>query len=40
MPYHIGRESWHGYDTKTAWFWQAPKPRREIGTGPGSKKLQ
>ena len=22
MPYHIGREQWHGYDTKSAWFWQ------------------
>lgn len=39
MPYHLGRETWHGYDTKAAWFWQAPKPRREIGTGPAAKKL-
>lgn len=22
MPYHLGRETWHSYDTKTAWFWQ------------------
>lgn len=21
MPYHIGRETWHAYDTKKAWFW-------------------
>ncbi len=21
MPYHIGREAWHQYDTKQAWFW-------------------
>jgi hypothetical protein len=25
-PYHIGREPWHSYDTKKAWFWgAAPK---------------
>lgn len=24
MPYHIGRETWHAYDTKNAWFWKAP----------------
>lgn len=37
MPYHLGTESWHPYDTKTAWFWQSAKPRREIGTGSGKK---
>jgi hypothetical protein len=21
MPYHIGRENWFDYDTKSAWFW-------------------
>jgi len=23
MPYHIGRETWHPYPTKTAWFWES-----------------
>jgi Ubiquinol-cytochrome C reductase complex 14kD subunit len=23
MPYHLGRETWHGYDTKSAWFWNS-----------------
>lgn len=22
MPYHLGRETWHPYNTKEAWFWQ------------------
>jgi hypothetical protein len=24
-PYHIGREPWHPYDTKKAWFWGGAK---------------
>jgi len=22
IPYNLGRESWFGYDTKSAWFWK------------------
>jgi hypothetical protein len=25
MPYHLGRESWHEYDTSKAWFWKNQK---------------
>lgn len=25
MPYHLGRETWHQYDTKKAWFWNPKK---------------
>lgn len=25
LPFHIGRETWHPYDTKKAWFWSGPK---------------
>ena len=29
MPYHIGREPWYAYDTKSAWFWKPEmKPRK------------
>ena len=32
MPYHLGRETWHGYDTKTAWFWQARRALHCVNT--------
>jgi hypothetical protein len=34
MPYHIGRETWHPYDTKAAWFWKGAS-----GKPAGDKKL-
>ena len=33
MPYHIGRETWHQYDTSKAWWWKsvsgAPLPAKK-----------
>lgn len=29
MPFHIGRDQWHNYDTKKAWFWGSKKPAQK-----------
>ena len=31
MPYHLGREAWHPYDTKKAWFWNTNKKSGKKG---------
>lgn len=31
MPYHLGREPWHAYDTKSAWFWNAGAAAKKSG---------
>ena len=29
MPYHIGMEHWHSYDTTKAWFWGSAKKAKK-----------
>lgn len=30
MPYHLGRETWHAYDTKSAWFFPGNKGAKQL----------
>ena len=33
LPYHLGRETWHPYDTKNAWFWRGAAPKKIAAGG-------